>query len=117
MDFRSALTEYGFGSGEERGRRGRIYTARPNHYLTYSVSAFDDGTALFTWEFAIADFLAAHGMAVGDNERLNLFMYPAQDDRGPQDGAWLAGALERAEESLRSLRFDTPDSDTTRTGH
>jgi hypothetical protein len=47
---------------------------------------------------------------VGSNEALNLFMYPRTDDRGPQDPAWLAGAIERVEGRLRALRFDDPDT-------
>jgi len=36
-------------------------------------------------------------------------MFPRQDERGPQDSAWLAGAIERAEQGLSSLRFDRPE--------
>ena len=40
---------------------------------------------------------------------MNQFMFPRQDDRGPQDAAWLAGAIERAEALLSSVRFDVPE--------
>jgi len=36
------------------------------------------------------------------------FMFPREDARGPQDGAWLAEAIERAQAQLASLRFDRP---------
>ena len=110
MEFRDALGELGFGLAQERAARGvRLFSAQPNRYLTYWVHAYDDGSALFTWEFAIADFLDSRGIQVGSNEALNLFMYPRQDERGSQDAAWLAGAIDRAEEVLRSLRFDAPE--------
>lgn len=38
----------------------------------------------------------------------NQFMYPREDARSPQDGAWLAEAVERARAQLASLRFDRP---------
>ena len=39
---------------------------------------------------------------------LNQFMFRREDARGPQDGAWLAEAVERARAQLASLRFDRP---------
>ena len=87
------------------------YRADPNRFLTYWVHVYDDGTALFTWEFAIVDYLATRGVQIGSSEALNLYMFPIRDERGPQDAAWLAEALGRAEEVLRSLRFDAPEGD------
>jgi hypothetical protein len=110
MDFAEALARFGFQPSDERaGREAVLYVARPNRYMTYMVHAYEDGTALFTWEFAIADYLATKGIQVGSDEALNQFMYPRNDDRGPQDGAWLAAAIDRAEAMLASLRFDRPD--------
>lgn len=110
MEFEEALASLGFSRSEERPGRGMtLYTAAPNRYMTYSVHAYEDGSALFTWEFAIADYLATKGIQVGSDEALNQFMFPRRDDRGPQDGAWLAGAIDRAEASLSAVRFDAPD--------
>lgn len=109
MDFDEALARLGFGAAPERGPRGaRAFVARPNRYLTYTVQAFEDGTALFSWEFAVGEYLATRGIQFGSDETLNQFMFPRQDDRGPQDGAWLAEAVERAERQLASVRFDAP---------
>ncbi len=109
MDFEQALSDLGFRAAEERASRGsKQYRYDPNPYLTHWVHVYDDGSALYTWEFAIVDFLAAHEIQLGSGEALNLFMFPVRDDRGPQDGAWLAGALDRTEQTLRSLRFDAP---------
>ena len=112
MDFEEALERLGFRPAEERSARGvRQYRSDPNPFLTYWVHAFADGSALFTWEFAIVDYLATRGIQLGSGEALNLFMFPAQDQRGPQDSAWLAEALGNAEDQLRSLRFDAPVGD------
>ncbi len=111
MDFEQALADLGFRRSEGHPSRGMmLYTAGPNRYMTYSVHVYEDGTALFTWEFALADYLATKGIQVGSDEALNQFMFPRQDERGPRDAAWLAGAIDRAEQSLRALRFDEPES-------
>lgn len=110
MEFEEALERLGFTVAPERTVGGvRQYSARPNRYLTYWVHAYDDDSALFTWEFAIADYLSTKGIQVGSNEELNTFLFPREDERGPQDAAWLAGVLDRVEESLRSIRFDDPE--------
>jgi hypothetical protein len=110
VEFREALARLGF--HESAGRRPRgveILTAEPNRYLTYTVQLFGDGTALFSWEFAVGEYLRTRGIQFGSDETLNQFMFPREDERGPQDAAWLAGAIDRAEDALRSIRFDEPE--------
>jgi hypothetical protein len=108
--FEDDIEAVGFHPETGRSPRGvRVFTARPNPYLTYTVQAFEDGTALFTWEFAIGDYLASRGLQLGSDETLNQFLFPRTDDRGPQDAAWVAGAIERAELALREVRLDRPD--------
>lgn len=109
MDFAEALARLGFAPESGRAPRGvRVFVARPNRFLTYRVQAFDDGTALFSWEFAVGEYLATKGIQFGSDETLNQFMFPREDDRGRQDGSWLAAAIERAEQQLGSLRFGDP---------
>jgi GrpB-like predicted nucleotidyltransferase (UPF0157 family) len=111
MDFEEALSRLGFSRSDERGfRQGEVelFTAHPNAFMTYSVQAYPDGTAMFTWEFALGDYLAERDIQVGSDEQLNQFMYPRQDLRGAQDGTWLIGAIERTEAQLISVRFDQP---------
>ncbi len=111
MGFDEALERFGFVGATGRTPRGvQVYEAKPNPYLTYTLQRFDDGTALFTWEFAIADYLLEHGMQLGSPETLNLFMFPANDERGPQDGAWVVSVLDRAEAQLAGLTFADADS-------
>jgi len=109
VDFEAALGEMGFTRREERAsRRARAFSATPNAYLTYWVHALDDGTVLFTWEFAVADFLAARGILLGSAESLNLFMFPAEDRSGGQDAAWVAAAIEETERQLAAIDFADP---------
>ena len=113
MDFREALEAFGFGEREERTSSGgnvRMFVATPNRYMTYTIYAHGDGTAIFSWEFAIADYLATKGLQVGSDEALNQFMYPRSDVRGPQDAAWLSSAIEQTEGMLASVRFDQPET-------
>jgi hypothetical protein len=102
VEFESVLRDLGF-SFDREARGVSHYAQRPTRYLTYWVQVNDDGTALFTWEFAIGEFAAARGLQVGSDEHLNTFLYPREDDRGPQDGAWLASRLEQTEAVLRSI--------------
>ncbi len=111
MEFDEALARLGFTPSGEFTSRGatRVFSANPNRFLTYTVQAFDDGTALFTFEFAIGEYLATKGIQFGSDETLNQFAYPRQDIRGPQDGAWLMAAVERAEALLADVRLDRPE--------
>jgi hypothetical protein len=77
--------------------------------LTYTVHAYEDGTALFSWEFALGEYLLTKGIQFGSDETLNQFAYPRADVRGPQDGAWLAGAIDQAEALLADVRLDRPE--------
>lgn len=100
--FDAALRSLGFAL--DRTSRGvDHYARRPNLYLTYWVQVLPEGAALFTWEFAIGEYAATLGMQVGSDERLNTFLFPREDARGPQDAAWLASRLERTEAALRAF--------------
>ena len=110
MDFEEALQRLGFQMAEKRAGRGmRVFRSTPNRFLTLWVHAYADGTALFTWEFAIVDYLATRDVALGSSEALNTFMFPKRDDRGPQNGAWLVAEVDRTEALLQSLRFGDPE--------
>ena len=111
MEFGEALEKLGFEPETGRTPRGvRVYEVHPNRYLTYSVQAFEDGGALFTFEFAIGEYLLTKGIQIGSDETLNQFAYPRQDIRGPQDAAWLTSAIEQAEALLADVRLDRPET-------
>jgi hypothetical protein len=108
--FPDELARLGF--TEDRESRGvRHFARRPNPYLTFWVQARPDGRALFSWEFAIAEYVATLGMQVGSDEHLNTFLFPRADEAGPQDPAWVAGCLERTEALLRSVSLLDPDEE------
>jgi len=110
VDFFEALDALGFKVAQGRLSRGaETYAAQPNRYLTYWVHVYDDGTALFTWEFAVTDYLMERGVQLGSSEALNLFMFPREDLRGTQDVAWLTGAIDQVEVKLRSIDFADPE--------
>jgi hypothetical protein len=113
MEFREALERFGFRPRQERGfgRGAELYVANPNRYLTYMVHAYPDGTAIFSWEFALGEYLLTKGIQVGSDETLNQFAYPREDLRGRQDGTWLTSAVERTEGMLADLRFDRLEVD------
>jgi len=111
MDFDEALMKLGFAPSQERAftaRGTKRFEARPNAFMTYTVYAHDDGTAIFSWEFALGDFLAGKGLQVGSDEALNQFVFPREDLRGMQSGAWLVTAVEQTEAMLSTIRFDRP---------
>jgi hypothetical protein len=110
-DFVEALERAGFRRSPSQGVGGdrELWTAAPNRFLTEMVHVYRDGTALFTWEFAIADYLAERGLQVGTAEADNQFLYPREDARGRQDAAWLTAAIGQAEALLSSVRLDRPD--------
>jgi hypothetical protein len=104
VDFEEALTQLGF-SEERSSRDVRHFALRPNPFLTYWVQVHEEREALFTWEFAIAEYMATLGLQVGSDERLNTFLYPREDTRGPQDPAWLVAQIDGVEGVLRSISF------------
>lgn len=98
------------GFSEQQARRDvRSFAAHPTPFLTYSVHLYEDGTALFSWEFAIAAYAATRGFQVGSDEHLNTFMYPKADVRGPQDPAWLTAQLDGTKAVLDSMSFSGAD--------
>jgi hypothetical protein len=108
VTFEGSLRDLGFAL-ERQARGVDHYARRPNRFLTYWVQAHQDGTALFTWEFAIGEYAATRGLQVGSDEHLNTFLFPQRDARGPQDAAWLAGQIETTELLLRSISLLEPE--------
>ena len=111
MEFGEALARFDFQRRESRGFGGdaQLHVAEPNRFLTYTVHAYLDGTAIFSWEFALGEYLLTKGIQVGSDETLNQFAYPREELRGSQDGTWLTSAIERTEGLLADLRFDRPE--------
>ncbi len=109
MDFEATLATLGFHPATGRTPKGvQVLVAEPNPFLTYTVHKLEDGSALFSWEFAVGEYLRTKGIQFGSDETLNQFAFPREDERGPQDGVWLVEVIERAQALLASVRFDRP---------
>lgn len=110
MEFFEALERLGFTLTQEKPTRGsRTYSSQPNRFLTYWVHVYEDGSALFTWEFAVTDYLLQRGIQLGSSEALNLFMFPTEDEPGPQDSGWLVEAMDRTDARLGGVDFANPE--------
>ena len=111
MNFEDALGSLGFRRGEKRafGSGAVIYESQPNAFMTYTVQALHDGSAIFSWEFALGEYLAGRGLQVGSDEALNQFVFPREDLRGEQSAAWLVSVIEQTEAMLSSIRLDQPE--------
>lgn len=111
MDFEVEVARLGFHNcSKHNGRGGRLMTMEPNRFLTYTLHIYDDGTVLFSWEFAIGEYLQTRGLQLGTDETLSEYLFPRRDERGPQDPAWVRDVVERTEGLLRSVRLDAPES-------
>lgn len=104
MDFEAALHDLGF-SLSRRGRSGITYSRRSTPHLTYYVLDAEDGTLIFSWEFAVAEWAAGLGLQIGSDEHLNIFLYPKQDARGERDAGWVSQQMDLVEERLRGISF------------
>ena len=102
MSFEDALRDLGF-AFSRRARSGDTWEHRATPYLTHYVQDAGDGSVLFTWEMAIGELMAAHGLQVGSDEHLNTFLVPRDDARGPRDAAWVSAQMDAAEERLRDI--------------
>jgi hypothetical protein len=104
--FDSDLQALGFRVVGENRKGVITYEKRANRYLVYNVHWNpEEADVLFTWEFGIGEFFDARGMQIGSNEALNLFLFPQYDSKGPQEVAFIAAELDRAEQVLRALDF------------
>ncbi|HVL91342.1 MAG TPA: hypothetical protein VM841_14015 [Actinomycetota bacterium] len=99
-DFVSDLETLGF---RRTARRVPEWTHQASPYLIFSVQAEADGYILFTWELAIGEFMHAHGLQIGTNEALNLFLFPERDSRGPADVTFVVDEMDRVRKILSSL--------------
>jgi hypothetical protein len=110
MAFEDDVAGLGFRPETQRSPRDvRVFTTSPNRFLTYTVQAFQDGTALFSWEFAVGEYLATKGLQLGSDETLNQFIFNRRDDTGPQEVAWVVSQIDKAQTLLASVRLDKPE--------
>ena len=106
MAFDDELGLLGFHTAQERRDGTRTFSLARNRYLTYWLHVpADDGAALFTWEFALGEYMDEYGLQVGANEPLNQFLFPQVDTEVAQDMAEVAKAMERTEAMFAGMDF------------
>jgi hypothetical protein len=106
MAFDDELGLLGFRLAQEKRDGTRTFSLARNRYLTYWLHLpADDTTALFTWEFALGEYMDEYGLQVGANEPLNQFLFPQVDTEVVQDMAEVAKAMERTEAMFAGMNF------------
>jgi hypothetical protein len=106
MAFDDDLRLLGFKLNQERRDGTRTWSLARNRFLTYWLHIpSDGGPALFTWEFAIGEYMDEYGLQVGANEPLNQFLFPQTDMEVGQDLAGVVGAMERTEATFAGMNF------------
>jgi hypothetical protein len=107
MAFDDDLKLVGFRLGQERRDGTRTFSLSRNRYLTYwlHVPFAEDEPALFTWEFAIGEYMDEYGLQVGSNEPLNQYLFPQHDTEVGQDLAEVVKAMERTEAMFAGMNF------------
>ena len=102
MSLTTELQDLGFelvqsSKGAER------FTARGGQYLVLWLQTFPDGTAEFTYELALGQYLKDKGFAVSVQDELSLMIFPRTDIRGPAEIEWVRQQIEAAETQLASV--------------
>jgi hypothetical protein len=107
MAFDDDLKLVGFRLAQERRDGTRTFSLPRNRYLIYwlHVPARQDEPALFTWEFAIGEYMDEYGFQVGSNEPLNQYLYPQADTEVSQDIASVIKTVERLETTFAGMNF------------
>ncbi len=107
MAFDDELKLLGFQLNQERRDGSRTFSLFRNPYLTYwlHLPAEEDGPGLFTWEFAIGEYMDEYGLQVGANEPLNQYLFPQVDTEAEQNLAAVVAAMERTEAMFRGMDF------------
>ncbi len=97
----------GFRLAQERRDGTRTFSLARNRFLTYwlHVPADEAAAALFTWEFAIGEYMDEYGLQVGANEPLNQYLFPQADTEVDQDLADVVKAMERTEAMFAGMNF------------
>jgi hypothetical protein len=106
VPFDEELDLLGFQLSQTRRDGTRQFALERNRFLTYWLHVpADAGPALFTWEFAIGEYMADYGFQLGASEPLNQFLFPRDDLDVPQDAAAVVKAMDRAEATFSGMDF------------
>ena len=107
MAFDEDLKLVGFRLVQEKRDGSRTFSLARNPYLTYWLHVpWDEAAdAIFTWEFAIGEYMDEYAMQLGTNEPLNQFLYPQADVAVAQDLGEVVKAMERLEATFVGMNF------------
>ena len=106
MAFADDLRMVGFNLNQEKRDGSRTFSLARNRFLTYWLHVPpDSGLALFTWEFAIGEYMDEYGLQIGTNEPLNQFLFPQTDKEVDQDLAAVIKAMEQTEAAFAGMDF------------
>ena len=109
MAFDDELGLLGFRLTQERRDGTRTFSLARNRYLTYWLHLpADDSVALFTWEFALGEYMDEYGLQLGTNEPLNQFLFPQADRAVPQELTAVLQAIEQTEATFAGMDFGRP---------
>jgi hypothetical protein len=103
MSFDEEVAELGFEVVQQRRDGSRQYSRRANPYLAFWLLVGPDGGAQLSWEFELGEYLKAKGFSIGAQDELSLLLFPGREEHGSADAGWVAGAVARADELLRSV--------------
>jgi hypothetical protein len=104
MTFGDQLIDLGF-QLVQSVRGSERYAVRPTRHLQMWVSTSADGTATFTWEFELGQYLKEQGFAVSVQDELSLMIFPRTDAHGPAEIGWVTEQISRTETTLSSVDF------------
>ena len=106
MAFDEDIRVLGFRLAQDRRDGTRTYSLARNGFLTYWVHRPpDDGVALFTWEFAIGEYMDEYELQIGTNEPLNQFLFPQADTEIAPELSELVKVMERTEAMFAGMDF------------
>jgi len=106
MAFDDDLRMVGFRLTQDKRDGTRTWSLPRNRYLTYWLHVPQgDGVALFTWEFALGEYMDEYDLQVGTNEPLNTFLFPQTDTEVRQELGAVVKAMERTETMFAGMNF------------
>lgn len=104
-EFADALAGLGFVHQGATRRGGEQWTLEFNRFLTFTLNDLGD-SVVFSWVFALGDYILERGMQIGAGETSFQELYPQHDVRLPHEPDAIRIEVTR---TLRTLQFDLGD--------
>lgn len=103
--FEDELEALGFAVAGSSRRGGSMWSVEFNRFLTFTVHDYGD-SLLFTWSFALGDYVEQRGWVIGSGETSFHELFPARDVRLPIDADAVRAEITRV---LTTMRIDLGD--------